>query len=1203
MTAPENRIPLGPFELTTRIGVGGGGEVWRGLHVRQGVEVAVKVMTATRARDERYHAAFENEVRAVAGLEHPGIVTVLDYGLVDAAADAVSEGRLVAGSPYLAMELAERGSLRQAALPESFDTLRLRLLWLLDILAHAHAHGVIHRDLKPGNVLVFDEPAVKGDADGASCLRLTDFGLAHPMDRAESAARGTAGTPAYMAPEQFRGRWRDFGPSTDLYALGCLAWTLSSGRPPFAAREVAALMHAHLTEPIAPIAPRFPVPEGFDGWLRGLLRKNPHRRFQRAADAASALIALGEAPAGRGKTAHGVADGPTWTPPSRPASEGTRTDATYSDVSRTEATEGTLGRSGGPTLTRTEMTEATRPVGIDVPLESDEIDEPDVHRPLPPLPRMWRADLPQRPSMQIIGAGLRLYGMRPVPLVGRKDERDALWSALTRVRQGNGVQVVALRGPAGTGKSRLAAWLGAQADAAGSAVVVRATHSPGGGAADGLPALIGRLTRCFGLDRDTMSTRLTRWHRDRRATDRTRPLLELLAPREENIIGSAFERHAIVLDALLAEAASQVDHGARPVLLWLDDVQWGQDALAFVQWLLERPDRAQLPVLVLLTVQEEALSHRPLESERLAAITADKRVTSREVGPLSTEERVVLVQELLRLEGELARQVEQRTQGIPLFAVQLVGDWVARGVLEVGSTGFELRQGERAVVPDGIHELWAGRIERLVAEVPSVPREALELAALLGTNVQDTEWRAACRVAGIESVDSLLPALIERRLALRSENGWAFAHGMLRESLERSSAEAGRLEGLHRTCATTLQIRREASGLRGLAERIARHLVLGGVPERALEPLLDAAAERRTMSDYGGALALLDRRQTVLDDLHVPDDDPRRGRGWVARADVLVCMGRLAEAEVVANRVVRVGRRRGWERLMAPALRLAAVAVGKRGQFKAAERRLSRAIDAARFGGEELEAARCTLFLGDVARLQGAFEDSAGHCRQALTRFRGLDDLRGQGEALNGLAGVYLAMDQSEQAERYARAAIERFDTVGARFGVASTRNLLGDIFRAAGKLQEAGAEYQAAEDGLRALGSPEYRVPSLNLALLDLHLGQVGRARGRLEDVLEEMAEGRRRGFVGIGHIALVWACAALGDTAAARTHLQKARACFHETGMRDPDAALCAEKAAEVLGAAGEKALRRDVAEVAAEQWRTLGRPERAAAVVRRS
>src|SRR5215467_163359 len=99
-------IRLGPFELHAVIGRGGMAEVWRGIHVGQQVPVAIKVITARRAREAQFLAAFRNEVCAVARLHHPAIVLVLDHGEAPPEAEAESEGRILAGSPYLAMELA-----------------------------------------------------------------------------------------------------------------------------------------------------------------------------------------------------------------------------------------------------------------------------------------------------------------------------------------------------------------------------------------------------------------------------------------------------------------------------------------------------------------------------------------------------------------------------------------------------------------------------------------------------------------------------------------------------------------------------------------------------------------------------------------------------------------------------------------------------------------------------------------------------------------------------------------------------------------------------------------------------------------------------------------------------------------------------------------------------------------------------------------
>jgi hypothetical protein len=260
-------VPLGEWDLTTLLGRGGFGEVQRGERP-DGAVAAVKVLRADLAASARRRERFAAEIRTMTDLRHPAIVPVFGAGVVDEAAERLSGGAYSAGSPWLAMELAE-GTLEPWCGRLSFGEARAVLLRLLGGLAHAHARGVWHRDLKPANVLVGASPA--------ATARITDFGLAITV---EARAVGDGGTWAYMPPEQRERRWRELGPWTDLYALGCVAVELLAGRP---------------GEPGARPPPAVPVPPGYGAWLARLLDDDPQRRFAHAADAAAALASLPEA--------------------------------------------------------------------------------------------------------------------------------------------------------------------------------------------------------------------------------------------------------------------------------------------------------------------------------------------------------------------------------------------------------------------------------------------------------------------------------------------------------------------------------------------------------------------------------------------------------------------------------------------------------------------------------------------------------------------------------------------------------------------------------------------------------------------------------------------------------------------------------------------------------------------------------------------
>ena len=263
-------IPVGDYDAVEVIGRGGMGEVWRGVHVGLGEPVAIKLL-----RSERQLELFLEEVELTAQLDHEAIVQVHDAGRVTAETAAASGERWAVGTPYLVMEYVPDGTLGN--LTEPLDALQVRavLLAVLDALAHAHARGVVHRDLKPDNVLV-------AKASDGLRIRLSDFGLAG------IEAGRVSGTPSYMAPEQF-GRG-SVGPAADLYAVGCLATYLVTGAPPFVG-TVRQLAMAHRFE--VPRALGVPgLPEGFDAWRQKLLHKDPASRYATAWDAFVALEGL-----------------------------------------------------------------------------------------------------------------------------------------------------------------------------------------------------------------------------------------------------------------------------------------------------------------------------------------------------------------------------------------------------------------------------------------------------------------------------------------------------------------------------------------------------------------------------------------------------------------------------------------------------------------------------------------------------------------------------------------------------------------------------------------------------------------------------------------------------------------------------------------------------------------------------------------------
>jgi eukaryotic-like serine/threonine-protein kinase len=269
----------GRYRITELLGEGGMGLVYRGERLQLGRPVAIKFLHSPYAKSPKYMNRFEREARAMSKLSHPYCVSVIDFGVHD--------------EPYIVMDFVTGETLRELMDRERLSPYRALQITrqILAGLAHAHGQGVIHRDIKPGNIMV-------GEATGVGDhVRIFDFGLAKLHDPGAEGDHSMAtviGTPAYMAPEQTRAEQIDA--RADLYAVGVLLYELLSGDKPFVGEDAYAVIRMQREDTPLPLRTRAPeLSEDLEQVVGRALQKAREDRFQTAAEFVTALDATPEA--------------------------------------------------------------------------------------------------------------------------------------------------------------------------------------------------------------------------------------------------------------------------------------------------------------------------------------------------------------------------------------------------------------------------------------------------------------------------------------------------------------------------------------------------------------------------------------------------------------------------------------------------------------------------------------------------------------------------------------------------------------------------------------------------------------------------------------------------------------------------------------------------------------------------------------------
>jgi hypothetical protein len=261
------------YELGRVLGQGGMARVYRGTDRTLERPVAIKVLAEPYDRDRGFVQRFRREAQAAARLNHPNIVSVHDSGSDD-------------GTHFIVMELVEGESLGMRLKREGplapVEATRIGVA-ITRALAAAHGRGVIHRDVKPGNVMLTEDGGVK----------VVDFGIARASGAEEITRSGLVlGSAFYVSPEQAQGASGD--ERSDLYGLGCVLYQMLTGRPPFVADDPIASLYQHVNERPAPPSSIRPVPEELERVVLRCLEKDPARRFASAIELETALLAASE---------------------------------------------------------------------------------------------------------------------------------------------------------------------------------------------------------------------------------------------------------------------------------------------------------------------------------------------------------------------------------------------------------------------------------------------------------------------------------------------------------------------------------------------------------------------------------------------------------------------------------------------------------------------------------------------------------------------------------------------------------------------------------------------------------------------------------------------------------------------------------------------------------------------------------------------